>query len=141
MYRFPPSGLNCSRATDDGAAGRIRRDQRLDRTGPTQQVSNQERESEREMGLSLRSAHSSIRVMDTEQLRMNGWKGGRLIAKSRCSLEDWPRWAERGTLHLLQIKERSDACVGGIWVLEPESVLFLEMISLLTMLPVFMLYR
>ncbi len=27
MFRFPPSGLNCCRATDDGAAGRIRRDQ------------------------------------------------------------------------------------------------------------------
>lgn len=40
-----------------------------------------------------------------------------------------------------KIKEKSDACVRGIRVLEPESVLFLEMISLLTMLPFFMLYR
>lgn len=38
-------------------------------------------------------------------------------------------------------KEKSDACVGGIRVLEPESVLFLEIFSLLPMLPVFMLYR
>lgn len=38
-------------------------------------------------------------------------------------------------------REKSDACVGGIRVLEPESVLFLEIFSLLPMLPVFMLYR
>lgn len=38
-------------------------------------------------------------------------------------------------------KKKSDACVGGIRVLEPESVLFLEIISLLPVLPVFMLYR
>lgn len=43
-------------------------------------------------------------------------------------------------LRLLQEKEKSSACVGGIRVLEPESVLFLEIISLLTVLPVFMLY-
>lgn len=135
MFRFPPSGQNCSRATE------WRRSRRTDQTrpgrpGPTQQV------SKREMGLSLRSAHSSNPVLDTDKLRMDEMmEGRRLIVKSCRSLENWRCWAERGTLHLLLKKEKSDACVGGIRVLEPESVLFLEIFSLLPVLPVFMLYR
>lgn len=38
-------------------------------------------------------------------------------------------------------KEMSKACVGGLRVLEPESVSFLEIISLLPVLSVLMLYR
>ena len=38
-------------------------------------------------------------------------------------------------------KEMSEACVGGLRVLEPESVSFLEIISLLPVLSVLMLYR
>ena len=56
------------------------------------------------MGLSLRSAHSSNPVLDTEKLRMDGEK------ETHCrSLENWLCWAVGGMLHLLQGKgdERS----------------------------------
>lgn len=99
-FRFPPSGLSCiERLTMTLQKGSER--PALGRTGPTQHASNQERE----MGLSLRSAHSSNPVLDTNV--ENGWKTGDSL-KSCCSLENWPCWAERGMLHLLQNKKRGD---------------------------------
>lgn len=72
-------------------------------------------------------------LLDTQNLRMD------VKGRDCRSPENRPRWVERGTLHLLQ--KKIDAYVGGIRVLVPESVSFLEIISLLTVLPVFMLYR
>jgi len=44
--------------------------------------------------------------------------------------------ARAALLHLLRRREESEACGGGgRWVLEPESVLFLEIISLLPVPP------
>lgn len=61
---------------------------------PTQLV----KPRKREMGLSLRSAHSS---RPAHRKPEDGCERRRLSVKSCWSLENRPRWVERGTLHLL----------------------------------------